>query len=163
MQKVSIVRSTLALSFFLALSLALVGCGDSDGEDGSCDPATNDACVCETEGGAFCDDPDDLDCFCFLVDGENNGANNGGATDNADVAFSNFSLDPQTVTINVGGSVTWTNRDQAQHTVTFSDNSVDQLLNPGATFTHQFNSVGEFTYSDRLNNQPGLRGTVIVQ
>jgi plastocyanin len=155
--------STIALSFFLVLALSLFGCGDSDGEDGSCDPATNDACICETEAGGACDDPDDLDCFCFLDDGGgNNGANNG-ATDRATVDIANFAFSPSNTTINVGGQVTWTNSDQAQHTITMDDGSFDELINPGASFTATFNSVGTFRYHDRLNNQPGLKGTITVQ
>ncbi len=164
MRSNSIVRSTLAVSFFLVLALSLYGCGDSDDGDGSCDPATNADCICETEGGAFCEDPDDLDCFCFLDDGGagNNGVNNG-ATDRASVDVENFTFTPNTITINVGGQVTWTNKDQAQHTVTFDSGGIDELINPGASFTATFDTVGSFTYRDRLNNQPGLRGTVVVQ
>ena len=160
--RTTLFRSSLSIGLFVVLAVSMYGCGD-DSSDGSCDPATNADCVCETEGGGACSDPDDLDCFCFLNDGSaNNGANNG-ATDQATVLIANFTFSPSTVTINAGGQVTWTNNDQAQHTITFADGTIDQLLEPRGTFTATFNTVGTFSYKDRLNDQPGLKGTVTVQ
>lgn len=160
--RIIIARSCVCAALFVLVAASLSGCGDSGGGDGSCDPATDDACVCETEGGGFCDDPDDLDCFCFLDDGGNNGGNNG-ATDQATVNIADFAFSPTNVTVNAGGQVTWINNDQAQHTITFDNGSIDELLNNGGSFTATFNTVGTFSYHDRLNNQPGLRGTVVVQ
>ena len=155
-------RTLLALLLSTA-ALFLINCGDSGGS-GSCDPALDENCVCETEAGQACDDPDDLDCFCF-TDTDNGGANgdNNGASDRTTVTLFDNAYSPQSITINVGGQVTWVNNDTVQHTVTFSDGSIDELLNPGASFTATFESAGTFTYTDRLHEGPGLTGTVIVQ
>ena len=102
--RIIIARSCVCAALFVLVAASLSGCGDSGGGDGSCDPATDDACVCETEGGGFCDDPDDLDGFCFLDDGGNNGGNNG-ATDQATVNIADFAFSPTNVTVNAGGQV----------------------------------------------------------
>ena len=161
-----ILRPFLTVIFAASIALLLTSCGDSGSGSGSCDPDTNLDCVCETEAGQACDDPDDLDCFCFIVD---DGPNNGGAVDETTVEIFDAAFTPQSVTINVGGSVRWENNDTVQHTVTFADTSgigIDMLLNPGESFVSPagaFDTAGTFTYSDRLNSGPGLTGTVIVQ
>jgi plastocyanin len=146
-------------TLFLTASAAfiLVNCG-SGGGDGSCDPEFDEECVCETEYGATCDDPDDLDCFCFSEDSTTAGAEGRLTIELFDNAF-----DQQEITVRVGTQVTWVNKDQVQHTVTFADGSIDELLNPGASFTTTFDSEGTFTYTDRLHVGPGLHGKIIVE
>ncbi|BBH18589.1 hypothetical protein Back2_28760 [Nocardioides baekrokdamisoli] len=67
----------------------------------------------------------------------------------ASVAIQNFAYSPQVVTITVGSTVTWTNDDGTDHTVT-------SLSGPGAfdsgqiasggTYSHRFTVVGTYTY-----------------
>ncbi len=65
-----------------------------------------------------------------------------------------IAFDPAEITIGVGESVTWTNRDLLPHTAT-SGNPGDadlgatfrsSLLFQGGTLTHTFNEAGEFIY-----------------
>lgn len=81
-------------------------------------------------------------------------------------------FEPMTVTIDVGGEVTWTNNDKGGtgiHTVTSGELSDDDagsmfdtnILQPGDTFTHTFDTVGEYPYFCKLH--PWMQGTVIVQ
>lgn len=65
-----------------------------------------------------------------------------------------IAFDPPEITISVGESVTWTNKDVVPHTAT-SGNPGDEdlgatfrssLLTLGRTFTHTFNEPGEFIY-----------------
>ena len=65
-----------------------------------------------------------------------------------------IAFDPAEITIGVGESVTWTNRDLLPHTAT-SGNPSDadlgsifrsELLFQGGTFTQTFNEAGEFNY-----------------
>ena len=154
-----ILRTLFTLILSATAVLMVTSCGDSDG-DGTCDPDTNENCVCETEAGTACDDPDDLDCFCFI---EGDRANNNGAQDETTIEIFDAAFSPQEVRINVGGQVTWVNNDTIQRTVTFTDGSIDELLNPGASFSATFNTAGTFNYSDRLNVGPNLMGTIIVE
>ena len=54
---------------------------------------------------------------------------------------------PATVEIQVGDTVTWTNDDDTEHTVTASDGLFDSgELAEGATFSFTFETAGEFSY-----------------
>ena len=72
------------------------------------------------------------------------------------------------VTINVGDEVVWTNDDSASHTVTSGDpkNGPDgtfdsSLFLAGKTFSHTFDTAGEFPYFCQVH--PWMQGNVIVQ
>src|SRR5207248_3884904 len=81
---------------------------------------------------------------------------------NSAVNIQNFSFQPQSVTINAGESVTWTQRDMnTQHTVTADDNSFSSSnLSTGATYAHSFGQAGTFSY--HCNIHPSMTGTVTV-
>ncbi len=75
---------------------------------------------------------------------------------------------PATVTIDVGGEVTWSNDDTAAHTVT-SGSAVDgpdgifdsSLFVAGNTFSWKADTAGEFPYFCMVH--PWMAGTVIVE
>jgi plastocyanin len=78
------------------------------------------------------------------------------------VTITNFAFSPQKVTIPVGGSVTWTNKDDVAHTATASDSSFDSgNLANGQSYTHVFTKAGKFAYI--CTYHPNMTGTVIVQ
>lgn len=77
---------------------------------------------------------------------------------------------PSRLTIKAGDTVTWTNEDFVQHTVTsgtgFSDPENGKefgsyLLSQGGTFEHTFENRGEYEYYCQVH--PGMKGIVIVQ
>ena len=75
---------------------------------------------------------------------------------------------PSTVTVDVGGEVTWSNDDSAAHTVTSGtaeggpDGNFDSsLFMAGNTYTVTFDEEGEFPYFCMVH--PWMVGTVIVQ
>lgn len=69
-------------------------------------------------------------------------------------------FDPQTVVVNQGDSVTWTNG-EGRHTVSADGGAFDSgPLAEGQTFSFAFTQPGAYPYRDRLG---GARGTVIVQ
>jgi plastocyanin len=76
--------------------------------------------------------------------------------------MANLAFSPATLTIKVGTTVTWTNKDSTTHTV-ISDNGVFQSGNmaPNATFTYTFNNAGTFPYHCSIH--PSMKGTVVVQ
>lgn len=66
---------------------------------------------------------------------------------NANVEISGFAFVPSTLTVSVGTTVTWTNKDSASHTVTSNNNLFESgTLQTGATFQHTFNQKGTFEY-----------------
>ena len=82
-----------------------------------------------------------------------------------------IAFDPPEITIQVGESVTWNNRDIVPHTAT-SGNPGDQdlgaffrsvLLLQGDTFTHTFNEAGEFIYFCEIHPVTMRNAKVIVQ
>jgi plastocyanin len=73
-----------------------------------------------------------------------------------------FAFSPESITVKVGGAVTWTNQDGTTHTVTSTDGSFgSKNLDPGQTFTATFNTAGSFSYI--CNIHPFMTGTVVVQ
>ncbi|MGD2071482.1 MAG: plastocyanin/azurin family copper-binding protein [Gemmatimonadota bacterium] len=82
------------------------------------------------------------------------------------VATSSFTFSPSEVTISPGTTVRWRNEATIFHTVTpdgHSEWSEASLNQAGQTFTHTFESVGEFPYFCVPHQAQGMTGTVIVQ
>ena len=66
---------------------------------------------------------------------------------------------PTTDTVKTGTTVVWTNRDNMVHNVVGSNfNSGD--IQPGASYSHQFNTAGSFDYSCTIH--PAMQGTINV-
>jgi plastocyanin len=77
------------------------------------------------------------------------------------VSIDNFAFAPTTLTIKVGSTVTWTNRDEEPHTVAASDGSFHSPgMGTGATFSHTFPAAGRFDYVCSIH--PMMHGTVVV-
>jgi plastocyanin len=86
----------------------------------------------------------------------------GAAAKSASVAIKDFDFTPATVTIAVGGTVTWTNNGPSTHTVAADDGSFDSgNLSQGKTFSHTFQTAGTFSYHCGIH--PFMKATVIVQ
>ncbi len=80
----------------------------------------------------------------------------------ASVGIQSFTFTPGSITVVVGvnNTVTWTNHDTVDHTVTADDGSFNSTLTPGATFTHTFTAPGTFTYHCSIH--PYMKGSVTV-
>ena len=73
-----------------------------------------------------------------------------------------YSPDVIHVVIGVNNTVTWTNNDQAAHTVTALDLSFDSgLLQPGQIYVHTFTAAGTYQYHCQIHSW--MTGTVIVR
>ena len=72
-----------------------------------------------------------------------------------------FSPDVITVVIGVNNTVTWTNNDSIDHTVT-SDTGLfnSEILPPGESYSHEFTSPGNYTYGCEFH--PLMKGTIVV-
>jgi plastocyanin len=69
---------------------------------------------------------------------------------------------PKSVTITEGDTITWVNRDNANHQILADKGQfVSAILRPRQTFSFTFNAAGTYTYKDELNTR--LRGTVVVK
>jgi plastocyanin len=78
-----------------------------------------------------------------------------------EVTIANFSFSPGAVTIAAGGTVKWTNGDNASHTVTADDGSFNSAsVGAQGTFEHTFPQGGTFSYHCAIH--PSMQGTVQV-
>jgi plastocyanin len=80
----------------------------------------------------------------------------------AEVKIDNFSFGPATITVAVGTTVTWINRDDIPHTVV-SDDKVfkSKALDTDDKFSFTFTKAGTYGYFCSLH--PKMTGKVIVQ
>jgi plastocyanin len=79
----------------------------------------------------------------------------------ASVAVVDFAFQPGGVQVSAGGTVSWTNNGESEHTVTASDGSFNSgTLSPGAGFSSTFSTPGTFSYNCTLH--PEMTGTVTV-
>jgi len=86
----------------------------------------------------------------------------GSAAAGQSATIQDFKFSPSTLTVPVGATVTWTNADSTQHTVTADDGSFDSgPPAPGASFSQVFTTAGTFTY--HCNIHSNMTGTVTVQ
>jgi plastocyanin len=77
------------------------------------------------------------------------------------VTIANFAFGPASISVPVGSTVTWTNQDSTNHTVTADDGSFDSgPLAPGATFSQTFDTAGTFTYHCAIHSS--MKGTITV-
>jgi plastocyanin len=73
----------------------------------------------------------------------------------------NLAFQPNRIQIATGTTVTWTNGDALDHTVTAGDGSFDSgLIAPGARWSHTFTKAGTYQFSCRPHSF--MKGVVIV-
>jgi len=79
-----------------------------------------------------------------------------------EVKIDNFSFGPATLTVPVGASVTWTNRDDIPHTVVSTDGVFkSKVLDTDEKFTFTFSKAGTYPYFCSIH--PKMTGKVVVQ
>ena len=79
------------------------------------------------------------------------------------IEIKGYAFNPSTLTIKAGDSVTWTNKDSTQHTVT-SDSGTElnsQYLSNSQSYSHTFTQSGNFPY--HCKPHPGMEGEIIVE
>jgi plastocyanin len=84
-------------------------------------------------------------------------------TETNKVEIENFSFKPATITVKKGTTVTWTNEDSVEHTVTpdtEGDFEGSDLLAKGETYSFTFDKVGTFSY--HCKPHPQMQAKVIV-
>jgi amicyanin len=78
----------------------------------------------------------------------------------ASVSIRDFAFQPATVTVRVGDTVTWTNRDDVIHTVQWSSGPESPDLENGESYSRTFTSAGVFAYI--CGPHPFMTGSVRV-
>jgi len=80
------------------------------------------------------------------------------------VKIDNFTFGPGTLTVPVGTTVTWTNKDDIPHTVVSTDDSKtfkSKVLDTDEKFSFTFSKAGNYPYFCSIH--PKMTGKVIVQ
>jgi plastocyanin len=78
------------------------------------------------------------------------------------VTIQNFAFDPSNLTVKTGTTVTWTNMDGVNHTVTSDTGLFDSgELGKGGTFSFTFDKAGVYTYYC-VPHHSKMQGTVTV-
>ncbi len=79
-----------------------------------------------------------------------------------EVFIQGMAFDPFTITVSAGTTVTWSNKDAVNHTVTSDTGLFDSGLIPkDGTYSHTFPSTGTFNYHCSIHTS--MTGTVVVQ
>jgi len=79
----------------------------------------------------------------------------------ATVLIEDFSYKPASITVKVGTTVTWVQKDGVRHTVTSNDGIFDSgLLSKDFSWNYPFNETGNFDYYGMPH--PYMKGTVEV-
>jgi hypothetical protein len=76
------------------------------------------------------------------------------------VTIAGFAYSPNSVTVNVGDTVTWTNNDGVGHTATGSGFDTG-TISAGASKSVTFDAAGTFAYHCTIH--PSMTGTVVVR
>jgi plastocyanin len=79
-----------------------------------------------------------------------------------EVKIDNFSFGPATLTVPVGTTVTWTNRDDIPHTVVSNDKVFkSKVMDTDEKFSYAFAKAGTYAYFCSIH--PKMTGTIVVQ
>jgi plastocyanin len=80
----------------------------------------------------------------------------------SEVKIDNFSFGPGTLTVPVGTTITWTNRDDIPHTVVSTEGVFkSKVLDTDEKFSFTFSKAGSYPYFCSIH--PKMTGKVVVQ
>ena len=97
----------------------------------------------------------------FIAAGADAGMRASAQTDNA-IVMNNFAFAPMAITVPVGTTVRWTNKDGEPHTVTSLEGLFRSgALDTGERFTFKFAKAGAYKYTCSIH--PRMTGTVTVK
>jgi plastocyanin len=79
-----------------------------------------------------------------------------------EVKIDNFSFGPQTITVPVGATVTWTNRDDIPHTSVSTEGVFkSKVMDTDEKFSYTFTKAGTYPYYCSIH--PKMTGQVVVK
>ena len=80
----------------------------------------------------------------------------------AEVKIDNFVFGPQTITVPVGATVKWTNKDDIPHTAVSTEGAFkSKVMDTDESFSYTFTKPGTYTYYCSVH--PKMTGKVVVQ
>ncbi len=83
-------------------------------------------------------------------------------TAGADVKIDNFTFGPQIITVPVGSTVTWTNKDDIPHTSVSTDGVFkSKVMDTDEKFSYTFTKPGTYPYYCTIH--PKMTGQVVVK
>jgi plastocyanin len=89
-------------------------------------------------------------------------ANDQPAAANTAVTIDNFVFGPQTITVPVGATVTWTNKDDIPHTTVSTDAMFkSKVMDTDEKFSYTFSKAGTYPYYCSIH--PKMTGKIVVQ
>jgi plastocyanin len=77
------------------------------------------------------------------------------------IMIDNFTFEPAQLTVKVGTTVTWKNRDDIPHTVVSAGKFRSKTLDTDDSFAFTFTAAGDYTYFCSLH--PHMKGTIKVE
>ena len=77
------------------------------------------------------------------------------------IRIKNFAFDPASITVKVGSTVRWENKDSVPHRILFTDGADSTVLAATQSFSRKFDQAGTYDYSCTIH--PSMQGTVIVE
>src|ERR1700751_1037905 len=89
-------------------------------------------------------------------------ANDQPSAANAEVKIDNFVFGPQTLTVPIGATVTWTNKDDIPHTTVSTDGVFkSKVMDTDEKFSYTFTKAGTYPYYCSIHSK--MTGTVVVK
>lgn len=87
------------------------------------------------------------------------------AQESNQVAITNYKFEPKKITVQEGGSVTWTNKEGVHAVKSDTDIFISKTLKAGETFNYQFMKAGTYPYYCSFHGGKGgseMSGTIVV-
>jgi plastocyanin len=85
----------------------------------------------------------------------------GASAQDTTVGIVDFAFEPASLTVSAGSTVTWINNGAVPHTATSDSGAFDSgVLQPGASFSHTFDTAGTFSYLCTIH--PNMTGSITV-
>jgi len=83
------------------------------------------------------------------------------AVETTNVMIDNFTFEPAQLTVKIGSTVTWKNRDDIPHTVVSAGKFRSKTMDTDDSYSFTFTAAGDYKYFCSLH--PHMTGTVKVE
>lgn len=77
------------------------------------------------------------------------------------VEMSDMAFNPASLTIKVGDSVAWTNKDDVSHLITGEGGIASKTISKDGSYSKTFDKAGTYTYMCQIH--PSMKGTIVVE
>ena len=93
-------------------------------------------------------------------DGDSGGE--GGGSETTTLTAAEFAFEPSSLTVASGGSIEFTNEDDAEHNITAEEAGIDEDVDAGGSVTVDLSNVEAGTYDFLCEYHPDMKGTLDV-